>query len=259
MIKKTRVWKVAILSIVTFGLYSIFWFVFRRNEITSSTKLHIPHWRWLILPMLISLGFGAWLGVVLSDPNHIPSDAELAYLPLGIGLILVTFIIGLWWGWYFSKAIEQLTQGRITKWWALFYWFVLGVEAPSVFQYYLNRAPKKLDTSKKLKYTPSGKFIAVSIVLTIVSIPLYALVFLPPDDMNQPVDTPESAAKAREVEKLSHDYDNCVAELNAAYPEDQELTADNEAAYSKAYDTCEALRLKQNKVADEYEKLLEEL
>lgn len=175
MIKRIKVWKVAVLSIITLTVYCYIWFALRRNEIVKKTKLNIPDWKWLILPMLISLVSFIPLAFLTSDNGGPLEGPVLFYFVPVVGFAIIASAINIWWVWKFAKAAEKITRGRITASWILAYWYLYAFFAPAILQHYFNEVPKnlKVNAKGKNKYAPSSKFVGVSTLLMVFALFLY--------------------------------------------------------------------------------------
>ena len=251
MIKRIRVWKVIVLSLVTFGIYNTVWFAKRRNEMVKQYDISVPHWWWLIAPSLVSLAILLIL-LFIQITNPSPQGVVVIFTALMI-VPFITSGIFLWWLWQFGKASEKITQGRITLGWVMIYALLLGGCIQYVLQYYFNRLPKSGKITSK-QYQPSKRFVKYS-VITIVAV--YILSFGAGIAMSVlgpkvPSILPaESNLKYRESVELLQQYNDCIDQLNADFP--GEITeGEEEQAYRKAYGDCETIRVKQNAAADEY-------
>lgn len=267
MIKKIRVWKVLLLTVVTFTIYNIFWTVQRRNEIVASTKLKIPHWRLYVLPILgMGLLFSIDRAVLPADPAAPLEGFQLTYSIISSIVYLALIVICAWWIWQFAKAYHKLVNGRVAKGWVFVYWLFLDLFFAPVLQYYLNRLPKTPDVSSKKKHKTSKKFIAWSITALVASLIAAVVLILTLFPLNYDnngnyvpdgVDVSEMNAKGEKANNLLVKYNECIEELDAKYPEDQELTEADLDDYNTLYDKCEDIRLEQNKAADEYNSMAE--
>lgn len=248
MIKHIKVWKMIVLSLVTFGIYNTVWFARRRDEMVKNYNVTIPHWWWLITPSLISLSIILILFFIqITNPS--PAGAIIALTPLMIFPFVMSGIF-LWWLWQFGKAAEKITQGKVTLGWVMIYALLLGGCIQYVLQYYFNRLPKK-PTAKQ--YQPSKRFVKYSIIAIVV---VYVLSFGAGIAMSAVGGRPpyfklNTNVKYLESNRLLQEYNSCVDQLNADFPREVTKGA-QEVAYDKAYSECEAIRIKQNAAADEY-------
>lgn len=250
MIKHIKIWKMILLTFVTFGIYNTVWFARRRNEMVKHYDVSIPHWWWLVAPPLLSLAVISIFGFIYAmDPS--PTALVITLIPV----VIAPFVIWgfcLWWLWHFGKAAEKVTQGRVTLVWMVIYVFLLGSGFMQyVLQYYFNRLPKA-PTDKH--YQPSKHFVKYSVIAIIVfqvivggaSIAVNLL------SLRSQATLPEQQdPKYLESVKLMHDYDACIDKLNADFPGEITEGAE-EKAYNKGYAKCDEIRVRQNAAADEY-------
>lgn len=251
--KKIRVWKVILLSIVTFEIYSIVWFVRRRSELISNYKLKVPHWGWLLAPSAI--------GSILTVPVSLmvigtikDEDSQMLVIT---GFILfwlcIVFFVNCWWLWKFGRASQTITNGRITPFWLLILYASVGGLATGILQYYFNRCLPRTKLKKMPTERPSRRFMALALVLLVISSAFgvwVVTVDMPTDEIGSRAG--EANALYEKQERLYKEYEDCIKQLDAVYPE-SEITPEDEAEYNQGYDACESIRIEQNKAVDDYE------
>jgi len=251
VIKRIKIWKMIALSIVTFGIYNIVWFARRRDEMVENYKVSIPDWRWLIGPWLLSI---AILLILVFIQANSPSLAGIVIIFIAL-MISSTAVSGifLWWIWHFGKAAEKITQGKITLVWVILYVLLLSGCIQYVLQYRFNRLPKSNAITTK-KYQPSKRFVQYSItaIVTLNVIAFGAGIVLGMIGTYPPAIVQDKpSAKYLESNRLLREYYGCMDKLDTDFP--GEITeGPQEEAYNKAFDACEAIRIKQNSAADEY-------
>lgn len=260
--KKIPVWKVILLSIVTFGIYTLVWLALRRNELVKNYGQKLPHWLWLIIPIAVAIGLFLPLIVAavwfIADPNQ-----ALLFLTVGSMLLFfVPFAISLWWISRFGIVMSKLTRERVPTLWTILLYFFCGPIIIAIYQYYFNRYPvEKMPAEKPVG--PSKTFMAVSIVVIVLSLisGVLSLMSFPAEytkaqeEMKRTSQeaVPKNAELLQEAEKLLTDYQACTDKLESDYP--GELYEEDEASYNAAYDKCEEIRIKQWEAADRYNKL----
>ncbi|MEO7904539.1 MAG: hypothetical protein ABIR91_01950 [Candidatus Saccharimonadales bacterium] len=238
-------------------MYGIVWTAKRRNEMVRDYKLSVPHWFWLVLPVVIIVGLLGALIVTSLVLDMDGASATLLFFAFTIIALIASFGISIWWMWRFGKAAEAITQGRIGADWVLAHWIILGTTVLFILQYQFNRA---LDPPVREKiYKPSAKFIKWSVVAFAVAL-LLGVVSEIYSPGSQSFDLMFQEAIGgdqlrQKSDALLTQYNQCTEALDADYP--GELTVDNEAAYDIDYAHCEDLRVKQNAAADAYNKSLE--
>lgn len=79
--KRRSLFGITVLTIITFGLYPIYWFFITKTEMNTVNGVanKVPFFLWFFIP-----------------------------------------IINIWWFWRFSKAIEKTTKGTVNRWAAFF-------------------------------------------------------------------------------------------------------------------------------------------
>ena len=135
--KKRNPFAVFILSIITLGIYDIYWLVVIRKELNAKTKFHIPSIWLLIVPLIIFLaGIGTVIAGSLesSTQTNTSSNYSSGYIStysygstttttktnsavlVGFGLYILAFILAIpisfYWFWRFSKAVNEYTNGK---------------------------------------------------------------------------------------------------------------------------------------------------
>ncbi|MEI7674353.1 MAG: DUF4234 domain-containing protein [bacterium] len=132
---------VFLLSIITLGIYDIYWLVVTKNELTKRTKQHVPTIWLLIFPLipfiagyilLIASGMysqpstcnslSGYQGVSYqcTQADMIANNPNIHTGPLIVGAILILvfgatfFITSLIWFFKFSKAINEFTKGKMS-------------------------------------------------------------------------------------------------------------------------------------------------
>lgn len=260
--KKIAVWKVVLLSIVTFGIYMLVWLVRRRAEMVSKYGQKVPHWLWLIVPAIVVTALIVPFAIVMllasgTTPDESTALVILALLALVALVSLPAYIITLWWVWQFGKAAGNVVNGKTNAIWTLLHYVFLGGVMIYVLQFLFNRAhdPKALKDQPREK--PSTRFVVLSVIFIALSFAGgTAASFMPPTDFenklfNQ-VDGIEE--KAKKAEELLTKYEACTEQLEVDFPE---VTEENSAAYDAAYDACDEIRIEQVKAATEYHELIQ--
>ena len=89
-LKHRSILTVTLLTIITFGIYQIYWYFITKTEmnVLNGKEYKVPFFLWFFIP-----------------------------------------IINIWWFWRFAKAIEKSTKGNVGRWTAFFAPVVLGIIA----------------------------------------------------------------------------------------------------------------------------------
>ena len=80
-IKHRSLFGITILTIITFGIYPIYWYFITKTEmnVVNGKSAKVPFFLWFFIP-----------------------------------------VINIWWFWRFAKAIEKITKGSVSRWSAFF-------------------------------------------------------------------------------------------------------------------------------------------
>lgn len=259
--KKIRLWKVALLSIVTLFYYHTYWFCVQRRPLMKESGLSIPSNWWLIGSTIVStLGVAGALAF-----SFIFSD-DLLLLLVVISLftlvLMASVAVYIWWVISFLRTADVLLKNRVSLSWMLLHFFFISIDVVFILQYYFNRK-----ANKKQKET-SSRFIAFSIIEFVAFYLFFialgtALVISSLIVTNPTTGNPEIIFENKELNELGaktvlleKKYNGCIEDLDATYPT---ITDENEQAYLDGYDACEEIRIEQNKAVDEYNELQQKL
>jgi uncharacterized membrane protein (DUF485 family) len=257
--KKIALWKVIVLSIVTLGIYSVVWLARRRNELVNNYQQKVPSWLWLVIPSAISIG--VIVPTVILTFILIPNN-QLMQILIIMGvlsiLMLISGIIYLWWVWLFSAAMARVIENRVPTGWAFVIYLFLGAVLTYVHQFYINRYAT--DKLSEKNVGPSTKFIVLTIVAIVASFVLSGVYSASiPNDFQklqeestvQQNTANDDAELKQKAERLLGEYNTCIGTLQENYPD---VTEENEAAYTEAYNNCDTIRAEQNEAAAQYNK-----
>lgn len=111
---------VFMLSIITFGIYDIYWLVVTKKELNQKTSIHTPT-IWLLFAPFIALIAIAVL-VLMNASNMtsttanstVTAGANIAILILDFVAFLVILPITFFWFFKFSKAVNEYTSGKMS-------------------------------------------------------------------------------------------------------------------------------------------------
>lgn len=132
--KKRNPLVIVILSIITFGIYDIYWLYVTKEELNAKTKQHVPS-IWLLFSPIILIIAGVILLILGSANAHTVTSTPIysngftttttstvgvnggEYFA-GVGLVvlscIVFTIISMIWFYKFSKAVNEYTSGKMT-------------------------------------------------------------------------------------------------------------------------------------------------
>lgn len=253
--KKIAVWKVVLLTLVTGGVYAIFWVARIREYLEKNQKNaeKVPRWLWLVsIPVFSGIALSvAVTALILGYSGTLSVDASLA--TFGVSCVLIgvyALVLGLWWLWYFAKAMAAITQGRIRRPASLTLYVFVGAFIVAFYQYYINR----LDSNKKGEvYTESAGLwvlVAVCACLGMVSITASAISTIAM--LGETRTTIEhTQTNYNEMTRLDKEYTTCIDALNQKYPDDYIGPVD-EKAYDEAFAHCEAVYSEYEAAYDAY-------
>jgi len=111
MVKERNVFLVVLFSIITFGIYGIYWLVSTSNELKESGA-DMPN-PWILLAILIPI---------------------------------VNIVVILYYYWKYSKAMEQVTNGKVNGILMFVLWLVFGLISVIWAQLELNKLAKGVQT-----------------------------------------------------------------------------------------------------------------
>lgn len=242
--KQVAVWKVALLTLITGGLYAIFWAGRNRDYLAKDTQpsQKLPRWIWLLfIPILFGLGFVAMFFIFFAGYSGALSAGTTSVWVMSVATITTVLVValGLWWLWYFGKAFEIATQGRMGRAASLLLYVFVGPFVIAFQQYYINRLSlnKKGETYK----TGSGLWLLVCIAGVLSVLSLILSMYSGIDELNKiEVEVLQTQTQQQEVDRLERKYMACIENLNTTYP-DEYVEPEEEAAYTEAYDECDAI------------------
>jgi hypothetical protein len=114
--KKRNLLAVFLLSILTFGIYNIYWLVKTKKELNSKTKIHVMSIWLLLLPAIVFI-VALIVGLVVgfsSGNTQTSGGAGIAVILIDIFAWIILFPIMFFWFFGFSKAVNEYTDGRLS-------------------------------------------------------------------------------------------------------------------------------------------------
>lgn len=106
------------MSLVTFGIYEIFWLVDTKKELNSKTNFHIPSIWLLILPVPVVIAGYVFMFMNTTTVNGTTQTSSGGAALGSLGLIFLGFIVGgaisIYWFFRYSQAVNQYTKGKMT-------------------------------------------------------------------------------------------------------------------------------------------------
>lgn len=108
-----------LLTILTLGIYRLYWFAKTREEMMNLRKdLKIPHIVWLVAPILVVVSAIVFF-IASGAATHEAGDADLtgtqilSIILFYIGIIAVPLLMAIWL-WKYSKAVEVITKEKMS-------------------------------------------------------------------------------------------------------------------------------------------------
>jgi hypothetical protein len=128
---------VIILSLITFGIYSLYWLISTRNELVRRGA-QIPRVIVLILPLLILVGLAALQFIVqfafsmASSGTDVPTSTgphifEIFTIGVGVLCAIALIPVTFYWMYKYCQGAQLVTGGRVTTSFAYGLWAVLFI------------------------------------------------------------------------------------------------------------------------------------
>jgi len=132
--KKIRVWEVLLWSLLTLGLYQVYWIYRTRNELVENYKQSIPSFaEYLLIPGGLII---AAIVTISFSGNDDPTP--LAWILFWV-FFLVAMAYAVYWIYQYAKAAEAVTNGKMNRWATIALFLLADNIAPSLLQYFYNR------------------------------------------------------------------------------------------------------------------------
>lgn len=252
--KKISVWKVVLLTIVTLGLYSIYWAARNRDYIKQHDKKagYIPAWGWLVV---IPAGGFALIGsvialMILATLSVLSADSTLLALNiLAVVYTVLALAIGIWWVSFFAKPMERVTHGGVTRAWAVALYIFTGPLLVAFYQFYINKSAGEKAASH---HEPSSVFMffaigamALSLISTVISTADY-IRSIP----SLRIELQQAQQSTKVLMDAYRAYAQCDAELFRSYPDGKPTNPEQQAAYTLLVERCEGLNAKYQRALD---------
>jgi uncharacterized membrane protein HdeD (DUF308 family) len=133
--KKRNPYFVAIMSLITLGIYQIYWLVVTKNEMVRRGA-KIPT-IFLVFAPLLGLLLVAVLQIVVrfaiagNNDNSLKTITNVVSVLIGIVALLALIPFGVYWFYKYCKGVEHVTEGQtsleLSFWMGLAAW-LLGVQ-----------------------------------------------------------------------------------------------------------------------------------
>lgn len=117
--KQRNIMAVLLLSIITLGIYDLFWLVSVKKELNAKTKVHIPTLWLLFAPILLLVATVIIMFTVSASTSGSLGESSREGLNILVILvdmfaILVILPVAFYWFFKFSKAVSEYTNGAMS-------------------------------------------------------------------------------------------------------------------------------------------------
>ncbi|MDQ3158587.1 MAG: DUF4234 domain-containing protein [bacterium] len=121
--KERSVVEVVVLSLVTFGIYQLYWMYITNNELRDQ-KQEVAPVKWFVIPILVMIGILMLGAIFIGLGAAIGSDAGQILNGIGFGLFIIDYILffpvffgiyGYWiyWLYKYCTALEKESHKKI--------------------------------------------------------------------------------------------------------------------------------------------------
>jgi cytochrome c biogenesis protein CcdA len=108
--KHRNIVTVIILSLITLGIYDLYWLASTKKELNAHTKIHVPTLWLLFSPILLLLPMTI---ILLATRGADQSVAAIISIVLGIFIVIGVTVVPVYWFLKYSKAVSEYTNGTI--------------------------------------------------------------------------------------------------------------------------------------------------
>lgn len=148
--KNRSVAKVILLSLITLGIYTLFWLNATRKELIEHGQ-KVPPLKILLAPFIVLIGVPILQIIVHfsitdngSGSPDLASSLNILSLAIGGGVMLVFVPVAVWWFYKYCSAVEVITDGQTSLSFSLcliigLTFFGLSFVWPGIIQDGLNR------------------------------------------------------------------------------------------------------------------------
>ncbi len=102
------------LSIITLGIYDLYWLSVTRKELNAKTRQKVPT-LWLLVSPIVAFIVIFIIEVAASSASgSARADANIISVLLGIAAVVAILVVPMIWFYKFSKAVNEYTAGKMT-------------------------------------------------------------------------------------------------------------------------------------------------
>lgn len=128
------------LSVITLGLYQIYWLVLTRRELMARSSVAIPPVWGLFLPITVLVGI-FFISLGAKGMGFLDSGGD-TFLHILSTFSFAAFVAGLiippMWIWRYGKAIEEVTGGETNRKYVFWMWLIAMSPWMIIVQHELN-------------------------------------------------------------------------------------------------------------------------
>jgi len=144
--EKQSLGKLIVLSIITLGIYALFWYISTAKHMRQKGQNVANNW-YLFAPIVVALALIVPM-IIISVNGAANSGESFGLMAMFYLLFIVAGFASLYWYWTFCVAGEAITGGTVNRWIAVILaWFVSPIVTMLWFQYEFNRLATADDLS----------------------------------------------------------------------------------------------------------------
>lgn len=132
--QKRNIFTVMFFSLITFGIYMIFWLKFTRDEMVANGK-KIPKLIWLLIPFVAFAGIcllqllAHFVLVSGVDSNGVGGGntiVNILSVIVGVAAVIAIIPLTIYWIYQYCKAVEEITNGQTPLGLSFSLWLVMA-------------------------------------------------------------------------------------------------------------------------------------
>ncbi len=114
-LKHRNIIVVVLLSVITLGIYDLYWLVSTKKVLNERTKVHVPSIWLLFAPVLVLfVGAGGMYALAVTGTHLGGNSANIIVLIVEFVAVIALIPITLYWYYKYSKAVSEYTSGRVS-------------------------------------------------------------------------------------------------------------------------------------------------
>jgi len=115
--KQRNVIAVVCFSIITLGIYDLFWLASTKKELNARTKQHVPSLWLLLAPIALLIVMAIIDGAVSTAQSTSGTSSPVGVIIgilLGIVVVFAAIVVPVYWFLKYSKAVHEYTNGELS-------------------------------------------------------------------------------------------------------------------------------------------------